>query len=90
MEEHAALVARLRTRAPNPSGHLDVHQPLVDRVICRGTQNSWRLWWEALSAHDDLESLADKVRSHLRQYELSTLRTLDIVLWMWGKENPRA
>lgn len=62
-----------------------IEDSVVDRVIDRGRRNSWRLWWEALTADDYLEERASEVRERIERPALSTLRTLDIVLWKSGK-----
>lgn len=67
---------------------IPIEDSVVDRVIGRNGQDSWRLWWEALTVNDDLEDYAKEVREHAGHTELSTLRTLDIVLWKWGTANP--
>ena len=64
---------------------IPIEDSVVDRVIKRGRQNSWRLWWEALAADDALEKRASEVREHIGRPQLSTLRTLDIVLWKSGQ-----
>ena len=64
---------------------IPIEDSVVDRVINRGRQNSWRLWWEALAADDVLEKRAREVREHIGRPQLSTLRTLDIVLWKSGQ-----
>lgn len=63
--------------------------PINDRVIRRVIdkkrgEDDWRLWWEALSVDDELERRAEALRSDIGRPELSTLRVLDIVLWMSG------
>lgn len=62
-----------------------IEDSVVNRVIGRGKQNSWRLWWEALVADEYLEERASEVREHISRPQLSTLRILDIVLWSSGR-----
>lgn len=69
---------------------IPIEDSVVDQVISRGRQNSWALWWEALTLDDNLAEYAASVRDHVGHSELSTLRTLDIVLWKWGTTDPRA
>lgn len=64
---------------------IPIEDSVVDRVIGRGKQDSWRLWWEALVADEYLEERASEVRQHISRPQLSTLRTLDIVLWSSGR-----
>lgn len=64
---------------------IPIEDSVVNRVIGRGKQNSWRLWWEALVADEYLEERASEVREHISRPQLSTLRTLDIVLWSSGR-----
>lgn len=77
------IMARKRPRL------IPIEDSVVDRVISRGGQNSWRLWWEALTVDDFLADYAARIREHVGHPQLSTLRTLDIVLWKWGTANPR-
>lgn len=67
---------------------IPIEDSVVNRVIQKGTHSSWHLWWKALSADSVLKEFAKEVREHVDRPDLSTLRTLDIVLWRWGKKNP--
>ena len=68
---------------------IPIEDSVVNRVIGSNAKNSWHEWWTALhSDREALHSLADKVRSASGQPDLSTLRALDIVLWMKGKADP--
>lgn len=63
--------------------------PINDRVIRevidkRPSESDWELWWEALTVDDYLEKRAQKLRESINQPELSTLRVLDVLLWMSG------
>lgn len=64
---------------------IPIEDSIVDRVINRGSQNSWRMWWEELRADDVLERRAEEMRDDTGHRELSVLRTLDIVLWKHGR-----
>ena len=64
---------------------IPIEDSVVNRVIGRGKQNSWCLWWEALVADEYLEERASEVREHISRPQLSTLRTHDIVLWSSGR-----
>ncbi len=61
---------------------------VVDRVIGEtrsALRGSWHRWWSSLTEDGTLDDYAREVSEHLDRPELSTLRTLDIVLWMWGQ-----
>lgn len=64
---------------------IPIEDSIVDRAIGRGRKNSWRLWWEVLHVDQFLERRASEVREHIARPQLSTLRTLDIVLWKSGR-----
>ena len=68
---------------------IPIEDSVVNQVTGIGGKNSWRQWWEALREDEFLAERASSVRSHVGQPRLSTLRTLDIVLWKWGVENGR-
>lgn len=68
---------------------IPIEDSVVNRVIGSNAKNSWCEWWTALhSDREALHELADEVRSASGQPDLSTLRALDIVLWMKGKADP--
>lgn len=72
-------------------GLIPIEDSVVDRVIERGTGNSWRLWWEAFNAEGDyFENRANELRDETGRPDLSTLRVFVVMLWMWGKANPQA
>lgn len=63
--------------------------PINDRVIRevidkRPSESDWELWWDALTFDDYLENHAQELRESIDQPELSTLRVLDVLLWMSG------
>lgn len=60
---------------------IPIEDSMGNRVTGLGRQNSWQLWWEALRADSVLNARAGEVREHIERPELSTLRTLGIVLW---------
>ena len=74
---------------------IPIEDKIVNRAIRLGKNNSWRMWWEELRADGCLLDRATEVKQHLEQSteakirlkgaELSTLRALDIVLWMSGR-----
>lgn len=64
---------------------IPIEDSVVDRVIERGRRNSWSLWWEALTEDDYLENQAETLRNTVNRPDLSTLRILDVLLWMSGK-----
>ena len=74
---------------------IPIEYKIVNRAIRLGKKNSWRMWWEELRADGCLLDRATEVKHHLEQSteakirlkgaELSTLRALDIVLWMSGR-----
>jgi len=47
-----------------------------------GKANDWLLWWEALTEEDELECRADQLREAVDRPDPSTLRALDVMLWM--------
>lgn len=65
--------------------------PIEDKVVNSvvGMQrygNSWELWREAWAAGpEQLERVAEEVRVAAKRPDLSSLRALDVVLWMSGK-----
>lgn len=61
---------------------IPIEDSVVDRAINRGHQNSWELWWEALTLDNYLEERAQRLRDELARPDLSTLRVLDVLLWM--------
>lgn len=65
--------------------------PINDSVIRRVAdytekQNDWFLWWEALREDEELERRAEELRNAVNRPSLSTLRALDILLWMSGSK----
>jgi len=65
--------------------------PIQDSVIRRVAEfprkaNDWLLWWEALTKDDELECRADQLREAVDRPDLSTLRALDVMLWMSGSQ----
>lgn len=71
---------------------IPIEDSVVNRVIQKGRQDSWRLWRKELTADKTLITLADDVRKHVDHPDLptlSTLRALDIVLWMHGTAHKR-
>lgn len=70
---------------------IPIQDTVVDEVVGRRRgENAWELWWTALSASDEALAYADKLTKHLEDRhddirKLSTLRKLDIVLWMFGR-----
>lgn len=67
---------------------IPIEDSVVNWVIELGDGDSWRLWWEAFQTEGDyLERRADELRSEIGRPGLSTLRVLDVMLWMWGKAN---
>lgn len=78
------IMARKRPRL------IPIEDSVVNRVIQLSNQNSWRLWWEALRADGYLKERADEVKVAVGRTDLSTLRALDIVLWMWGTKNGKS
>lgn len=74
------IMARKRPRL------IPIEDSVVNRVVELGRGDSWRLWWEAFQAEGDyLEERATELRTEIGRPELSTLRVLDVMLWMWGK-----
>lgn len=65
---------------------IPIEDSVVNREIGLGSQNSWRVWWEELRQDDYLVERATEVREHVGHSKLSTLRTLDIVLWKSGEQ----
>lgn len=65
---------------------IPIEDSVVNREIGLGSQNSWRVWWEELRQDDYLVERATEVREHVDHSKLSTLRTLDIVLWKSGEK----
>lgn len=61
---------------------IPIEDSVLDRAINRGRQNSWKLWWEALRTDGYLEQRAIMLRDAVGRPELSTLRVLDVLLWM--------
>lgn len=61
---------------------IPIEDSVVDRAIERGRRSSWELWWEALREDDYLENRAESLREQIDRPELSTLRILDVLLWM--------
>lgn len=65
---------------------IPIEDKVVNSVIGSDGKDSWDLWWEALSEHgDEMEKLARVVREAADRPDLSTLRALDVALWMKGK-----
>lgn len=64
---------------------IPIDDRVVTRVIGRGRKNSWRMWWSELRADSYLTERAEEVKEHVNRTDLSTLRALDIVLWMSGR-----
>ncbi|GAB3193114.1 DUF6308 family protein [Nesterenkonia suensis] len=63
-----------------------IEDSVVNKVIGFNGNDSWMMWWEALSrSGDELERVAQVVREAVGRTDLSTLRALDVVLWMKGK-----
>lgn len=65
--------------------------PIRDSVIIRVAgisprDNDWRLWWEALTEDNELEHRAEDLRDAAKHPDLSTLRALDVMLWMSGSK----
>lgn len=65
--------------------------PIRDSVIQRVADfdrrdDDWLLWWEALTQDDELEHRAQELRDAAQRQHLSTLRTLDVLLWMSGSK----
>ena len=65
--------------------------PIQDSVIRKVAgfserANDWLLWWEALTEDKELECRADQLREAVDRPDLSTLRTLDVMLWMSGSK----
>lgn len=65
--------------------------PIRDSVIRRVADYSrkdddWTLWWEALTEDNELESRAQELRDSINRPDLSTLRALDVILWMSGRK----
>lgn len=63
--------------------------PINDRIIKNAIEkktkdNDWKLWWEALTEDDYLEDRAETLRQAIDRPRLSTLRVLDVLLWMSG------
>lgn len=70
---------------------IPIQDSVVDDVIGRNKSDAWRLWWQSLTDHPSLVERAAKLRQVVQEPgqsypALSTLRTLDIVLWMFGKD----
>lgn len=67
--------------------------PIDDFVVMGVTgvrkEDTWRSWWEELRADGYLIERADEIREHVGRTQLSTLRTLDVVLWKWGARSNR-
>lgn len=65
---------------------IPIEDSVVNRVIGFNGDDSWLLWWEALSSNgEELEKKARVVREAAGRPDLSTLRALDVILWMKGK-----
>lgn len=70
---------------------IPIQDSVVDDVIGRNKSDAWRLWWQSLTDRPALAERAARIRQVVQESdqpypELSTLRTLDIVLWMFGKD----
>lgn len=65
---------------------IPIDDSVVTRVIGRGNDNSWRMWRDEVCADSHLIERAQEIKDHVGRPELSTLRTLDIVLWMHGSQ----
>ena len=76
------IMARKRPRL------IPIEDSVVNRVIQKNTHSSWHLWWKELNADNVHDDFAKEVREHVERPDISTLRTLDIVLWRWGKQHP--
>lgn len=64
---------------------IPVEDSVITRVTNRGKQSSWQMWWEEMRTDSVLEERAEEIREDTGHGELSTLRVLDIVLWMSGR-----
>lgn len=65
---------------------IPIEDSVVNRVTKMDPKNSWGQWREALRVDGTLEARAADLRDHANRPELTTLRTLDIVLWVHGNE----
>lgn len=67
---------------------IPIEDSVVNRVIGTDAKDTWKEWWHALTTDPEpLTSMAGTVRHAAKTPELSTLRALDIVLWMKGKHD---
>ncbi|GAA4513816.1 DUF6308 family protein [Brevibacterium yomogidense] len=67
---------------------IPIEDSVVNRVIGLGRADSWRVWWEAFQEDGDyLEERAETVRVAASRPNLSSLRALDVMLWMSGRES---
>ena len=67
---------------------IPIEDSVVNRVIGTDAKDTWKEWWHALTTDPEpLTSMAGTVRDAAKIPELSTLRALDIVLWMKGKHD---
>lgn len=74
------LMARKRPRL------IPIEDSVVNRVIGFKGGDSWWLWREALTGNKDkVERMAAVVRRAAGRHDLTTLRALDVALWMKGK-----
>lgn len=64
---------------------IPIEDSIVARVIGRRKESAWEPWWEALREDSFLTDRAAIIRDAANRPELSTLRALDVALWMHGK-----
>lgn len=71
---------------------IPIYDSVIRKVIKDKSKTNWQHWWEALAGDDghELRSRADGLREEIGKKELSTLRILDVILWMDPQFNSRA
>lgn len=64
---------------------IPIRDSVIDEVVGHKSKpHDWKLWWEALVEDDYLETRAEELREAIGLSDLSTLRALDVMLWMHG------
>lgn len=61
-----------------------IQDKVVKRVTGQDGRDDWRPWWEAMTVDDYLENRINALRDATNRPDLSTLRTLDVLLWYSG------
>lgn len=62
---------------------IPIQDSRVDRITARAPhEDSWRCWWTELTSNPDLMARATELKHLTGLRQLSTLRILDVVLWM--------